>query len=65
MYANTRSFRKYSSIINKGNNGVFAEGSEVGDLLGDYKHRICHSVFKEEDRNSFLVVLFLLYLNHC
>ena len=35
MYANTRSFRKQSSIINKGNNGVLAEGSEVGDLVGD------------------------------
>jgi hypothetical protein len=35
MYANTQSFRKYLSIINKGNNGVLAEGSEVGDLGGD------------------------------
>ena len=35
MYANTRSFRKHSSKINKGNNGVLAEGSKVGDLVGD------------------------------
>ena len=35
MYANTRSLTKYSNIINKGNNGVLVEGSEVGDLVGD------------------------------
>jgi hypothetical protein len=35
MYANTQRFTKYSNIINKGNNGVLAESSEVGDLVGD------------------------------
>jgi hypothetical protein len=35
MYANIRRFTKYSNIINKGNNGVLAESSEVGDLVGD------------------------------
>ena len=35
MYANTQSLTKYSNIINKGNNGVLVEGSEVGDLVGD------------------------------
>ena len=35
MYANTQSFRKYSSIINKENNSVLVEGTWVGDLSGD------------------------------
>ena len=35
MYANTQSFGKCSYNFNKGNNGVLAEGSWVGDVSGD------------------------------
>ena len=35
MYANTHSFGKCSYNFNKGNNGVLAEGSWVGDVSGD------------------------------